>query len=148
MIEYALANFLRADPIVGDLCGGRIYPIRSPQKSPFPHVTYIRLGTDDIASQDGPSSLTKVMLQVDVWALSYDSAKGLQDAIASATGGMSGIPDHERWAALDGFKGRMAGRTVAAVFVGNERDGYEADAHAGDVGVFRCSLDLEIWYEP
>lgn len=153
--ERTVVAFLRSDAGFQQVCGGRIYGNVAPQRrsltdpndpGAFPHCTYTVISATDTGSNDGDGTLVRTHLQLDAWALSYDDAKDVQDAVHDAVGASSVVvPASASFAAFDGFRGTVGGNTVQMITVEDERDMYEAPVHADEVGVHRVSMDVIVW---
>ncbi len=150
MIELALAAFLRADPQVGNLTGGRVEPFRAAQGAAFPRLTYQRVSTTRVRSNDGPCHLATARIQLDCWGEGpdgYDDAKLLADKVRKARGGAAGRPvDPDRYGQLDGFRGLMNGVAVQGAFLDDDLDDGENPAFGDDRSVFRVTMDLTITF--
>ena len=154
MIELALVKFLLADPIVSNLSGGRVFPMRAYQArdvgmNTFPRLTFQRTSTSRVGTTDGRTYLARATIQLDAWgqgATGYQDAKSLADAVRLARGGDQGKSNGVGYAQLDGFAGKMAGVTVQAAWLDNDADSYEPPAHDEDLGAYRTSMDLTIWW--
>jgi hypothetical protein len=88
----ALRAHLVASAVVAGLAGPRIYPSRLPQKPTLPAVVYNVVSPGKLHSHDGGlnSKLARPRIQVDVWAVTYDEAQTLMEAIETALGGYVG----------------------------------------------------------
>ncbi|MGG7567901.1 tail completion protein gp17 [Rhodovulum sp. DZ06] len=124
-MEAALIAALLSAPGVSALAGTRVWPLRRPQGSDLPAVTLRRISGAPLQSHDGPASLARARVQVDVWAHSYAAAKALRGAVA---------------AVLDAAA-TPAGE-IRAVRRLDERDLSEADGR-----LVRISLDFELWHQ-
>ena len=56
-IDRALREYVLADATVSNLIGDRWYPVKLPQRTAFPAVTYLRIDTPRVSSHQGPSGL-------------------------------------------------------------------------------------------
>jgi hypothetical protein len=145
MIEMSLVAFLKADPAVNTLCGGRIYPQKAPQAKNakainLPRIVYERTSTDKIKSQDGPSKLTGAHVTLYCQADKELVARNLAFRVENSSGGIVGGQT------LNGFKGTMQGMTAQGVFLEDQGDGFTDPFRGDDVGVYEFSLSFVIWY--
>lgn len=104
----------------------RIYPVRLPQQTTLPAVTYIRLVTP-LLQKFEVSVLPHPTFQFDCWAATYARAKDVAMQVIIA---------------LNRYRGAMGAYTVEASVVQTERDAYDPDT-----GIWHTILDVEIWYE-
>jgi|WetSurSiteA1Bulk_404760.scaffolds.fasta_scaffold19697_2 hypothetical protein len=104
MIEALVRAQLLSDPTVFGLVATRIYPSMLPQAVTLPAISYFRVSTGRLLSHDGPSGLEHPLLQLDMWAESYDVAKALAAAVREA---------------LDGF---ASSGELRGAFLSDERD--------------------------
>lgn len=155
MIEAALTRFLLADAQVSRLIGRRCWPFRAPQakdmtRATFPRIIHQRIATTRLRTNDGPTGLTKAIIQLGFWALGKgggETAKELADVVRLAKGGDQGKPLDPKFAALDGFKGTMAGVVVQGAFLDDDADSDEGPVHGDDAAAYQVTADLTIWFE-
>jgi hypothetical protein len=75
------------------LVGDRIYPSVLPQPPTFPAIAYTRVYQDEQFTDDGPSGLRAVRVQIDCYAVSTETTPGadgvrdLADAVRDALNG-------------------------------------------------------------
>lgn len=105
----------------------RIHWVRRPQsETAFPTVVLTRISGRRDYSLTGGTGLVESRLQVDVYGLTYGSAKTASNEIANI---------------LSGYRSE----NLRAVFLDTERD--LGDADPGDVNpLFRVSTDYQIWH--
>lgn len=136
MIEKWAYAKLSTDAAITAIVGTRIFPFSPPQKdsslSDFPRVTYFRVSGERGHSLDGPWGLTTVRLQVDSWALRYEMARALADAVRLS---------------LDGYRGSIADVNVQGVFIDSEQDLTEPPQHAEEELVYRVTQDYRVMFE-
>lgn len=102
--------------------GNRVYPMRRPQATPVPAVTFQRVGSAPVNGLDGSLGVDQVRVQVDCWAAGdvagYKAAKTLARAVRVAMETIVG---------------------VRALFV-DEGDEYEPDTD-----LYRVRMDFSVW---
>ena len=124
-IEKAIRSILIADTAVKAITT-RCYPGKIPQDPTYPLIVYYKVtGMRDHHLQ-GPSRLAHPRFQVEAWALTYDAAKALANAIRGA---------------LDGYTGTQGTVAIGSILIESERDVYE-DA----VSCHRVIMDWFIWH--
>ncbi len=126
-VETALRTKLLADATVAALIADRIEPEPLAQGSILPAITYRRISATRGETFDGPSGLTWPRIQLDLWALSHDTARALFDAVRVAVNGKAFI---------------SSGVVVQKAQVISDQDFYEPD-----VKLHRVSADLMVWHE-
>lgn len=120
-IESSLYARLTAHAGVSALVGTRIYPLLMPQTPVLPAITYQRISAEHIASIGGHSGLENPRIQIDIWALSYNTSKALAAQVRAAL-----------TESMDGF----------AALLLTDLDDYEPETR-----IYRCSLDFSLWAE-
>jgi len=130
-MEAALTTLLLADGRVSLLAGGRVNWVRTPQAvTAYPRAVLQVVSGDVDTTNDGPSGLERVRVQIDCYGETYLSAKALSDAILDV---------------LSGYRGVVSGVRIHAGFVDSKRDLSVSDS--GDVTpLFRRSADIFIWH--
>jgi len=129
-VSSDLRSYLLADSLIASLIVDRIYPMKSPQNSVMPAITYFWVSGSRSHSMDSANGLSMPRVQFDCWAKTYLSAEILFEALRKR---------------LDGFKGTAGtspGTTVQGVFFENENDAYEPEPE-----LFRRSCDFMVNYE-
>lgn len=81
-LRDALANHPEVAPLVAD----RIYPRRLPEGWMAPAITYFRVSSSPVLSQEGVS-LDNPRIQIDCWANDPDTAEELSIAVRHALAG-------------------------------------------------------------
>ena len=79
----------------------------------MPAVTYRRVSSNRYSAMGVDAEVVKARFQVDVWALTYDSASAVRDQVRAAL---------QRWRTV-------TGTTVQDTFIISETDLYEDDTH-------------------
>jgi hypothetical protein len=82
MIESDLYSHLNTS--VGASVGGRIYPLRAPEKFTAPVIVYQRISQEPINTITKGSGDMLSIMQIDVYASTYAEAKSIEDAIYDA----------------------------------------------------------------
>lgn len=76
-----------------DVASDRVYPVKRPQDSILPAVTYQRITADFGGSLGGDTSnCTRVYLQIDCWAKTYGAAKALAAEVRAAMKTIKSMP--------------------------------------------------------
>lgn len=130
-LEEGLVAHLRAATGVGSAVANgtspqtyRIHPEVLPQKAPLPAIRYARVSTTRGDTLGGPTDLTTVRFQIDVWHTTHDGARTLGDAVR---------------AALDDLRGNLGGATIQQALVESWFHQSEID---GDQEEHRITVDL------
>lgn len=102
--------------------GARVYPMRRPDGSTVPAITYQRIASSPINGLQGSLGVDKVRIQVDCWAAGdpsgYKAAKALAESARAA----------------------MEAATALHALLLTEGDDYEPDAN-----LYRVSMDFSVW---
>ena len=118
-ISSLLYGALSSDSGITTLVSTRIYPLKLPQDTPYPAVSYQRISN---TGEQGSTALKETRYQLNAWADTYASAQTLATAIKTA------LEEHKDTDQTPGIK--MA-RVV------NELDDYDPDEE-----VYRIILDV------
>ncbi len=132
-VEDELTTFVTADSAVATLIANRMYPVVAPaedQGGTAPYIVYRRLGTARLGTMGGPGS-AKVRFRLTCWAVTYDGATALADAVR---------------ARLDGQSGAWGGLTVQHCTVEDESDAFEPSPELLDRQFLGRQLDVEIMH--
>ena len=108
----------------------RVYWMRSPQTVAKPYATLMRVSGVPDETHGGRSGLEASRVQIDVYGLTYASAKTAARAID---------------AFMQGRKGVQGNTEFQGIFRLNWREGFEDDATPDKL--HRQSLDFEIWHK-
>jgi len=76
-LEQKLYTALTTSTLVTTLSSNRVYPLRSPQDSAYPHIVYTRIGGERYNGIAGYLETEHPTLQIDVYSTSYSEAKSL-----------------------------------------------------------------------
>lgn len=149
-LKKALVYLLKRDVQVGNLCNGRIYPGKVPQRASltsgtdpgaFPHITYFRISRRGVPSQDGQVGLAQATVRFTVWALTHESADALAEAIRQARDPVTSMR-------LDGWKQAQMGPCfVQSCWISDMGDGYDSDQFSAETGLHSIVVDAECWYD-
>lgn len=135
IIEDVLGDWLAALPEVA-AAGGRVYPFAAvPQAAAFPFVTYHRAATSRVWCTRGPVGVSRPLLQIDVFALTYKEAATLAAVIREALAALSGD--------------LLGGRRVQ-VAIPDEAGGGDdplPPPHGDEVAQHRHTIPLKIWFQ-
>jgi Protein of unknown function (DUF3168) len=133
LLEYQLRIFLLTLPDLVALIGDRIFPAPAPQNAGMPFVTFQRVSTERVYSDDGRSGLAGPTIQIDCWADapeyagSYGAAKEIAEAIRLE---------------LESFRGMWGPIRIQEVTITSENDLYE-----GQDRTRRVTVDYRIWHD-
>jgi hypothetical protein len=130
-LEASLYSFLKSHHDLAALVDDRIYPDVAPSGAAYPHITHQVISQPQPRDFSGSSGITKVGLQLDVWALDVISRKNVSEFIRSI---------------LDGKKGTIEGTAVRGIFLENRTDTEEPPADGKEFGIFRTRFDFVIWF--
>lgn len=128
MIARAIQVLLLRDATVTGLVVDRIYPIVLPTPVTFPAVSFQRISEAPTHLQRGPGG-TRVRIQVDSWARTYNGARDLSRAVRDV------LDFHSGWVTEGSLNVAVLGSFLAA-----SRDLYEQDTK-----IYRASLDFNVW---
>jgi len=67
-VEEAIINILKSSPAITAKVSTRIHVNRIPQGSEMPSIRVVRVATEGNETKDGPSTVDRVFLQVDVFS--------------------------------------------------------------------------------
>lgn len=126
MSEEFIVARLKQVQAVTDLIAHRIFPGVAPTGSQVPYVTYNRITTPRVRSTKGLSGLASPLYQIDAWARDAVTAKAIMKVII---------------AALDGYKGTLAGVRVGGVITEDESSGNDPES-----GLCSRRGDFTIWH--
>lgn len=120
MVETEIYTLLTGNATVARKVNTRVYPVVMPQDPVFPAVTYQRVSGLKVNTLAGYSGLENPHIAINVWARTYDEAKGIAKDIHTAMNGASA------------FK---------AILI-NDLDGYDPD-----INLYVVSQDYSCWDE-
>jgi hypothetical protein len=83
MMGALIARLLAAAPVT-TLVGQRVYPVSRPQTTGLPAITLQTIDEDRAQHMGGFQDLRKALVQVDVWALTYENMAAIQEAVIAA----------------------------------------------------------------
>lgn len=129
-MEEALVVYLLAGASLSALVAARAYWMHAPQLALKPYVILNRISGVRDYHLTAASGLVESRVQMDVYGLTYVSAKLVARAIESR---------------LSGVQTSQGAVRFSGCFLSNERDGYEDDATPDKL--FRTSLDFMIWHQ-
>lgn len=130
-IESALYSILSTTGAITTICGTRIYPIKMPDNSIFPAVTYQKIveTTEHIINSSG--QLKKAIFSISTWVRHTPTATPATARELSAA----------IRAAIDGIRGLYSGMDIQGILIQNETQTYDED-----VEVYRILQDFLIIY--
>lgn len=88
--EQVILHRLQTQPLVVYFCGMRIYPQIAPASAPFPFMVYRRTAAERQATFTGVVGTPIVTLSLDMYALTYETCRGLADSVRQALDGWNG----------------------------------------------------------
>jgi hypothetical protein len=127
-VEAALRSYLLQQAAVTTLVADRVFPGRFEQPAAYPAILVTRVASSRLVTHAGVSTLARVRLQLDLWALTYAGAHDLAEAVRKC---------------LNGFRGSFPGSPATEVpgaFLLTEYDVVEPDANA-----HRLTQDWQVW---
>lgn len=131
MLAEGLATFLKDDSDISALVDGRVYPLRIPQRvgkdQSMPCLVYQRVGAVRNQSFCGTDQLVAASYQIDSYAIRYQDAVQLSEAVAVVL--------------LD-YTGDMGDTHVDRVFLESE-----IDLNDIEPGLYRVSQTYIIWHK-
>lgn len=130
-IEEAIFSRLSADSnitaIVGALPNCRIFPVKMPDKTAMPAITYFRVSGPRVESFQGSSTLAHPLFQIDCWAKTFQAADNLASKVRNS---------------LQGYAGTTASVRIQGILLENDLDLYEEDTET-----YHRVMDFRIWYD-
>lgn len=88
MIDADLRSWVLARPEIAGKIGTRCYPMRLPQDAILPALTYQTIAGSESITHSGGANLGRKRIQFDCWAVRYEDALALADAIRGAFSGV------------------------------------------------------------
>jgi hypothetical protein len=110
----------------------RIYQGKLPDSAALPYATVQIISAAHEHYQRAAAGICNKLVQFDVWASTSESLDTCGEALRSALQGMT----LDTWDDV----------SVKRVFLQNQRDTYEIPEDGSEVGLFRRSMDFEIWH--
>ena len=126
-MENALYSRLSGHAGLSALVGVRVYPLRLPQDTTLPAVTYTRVGTRRLRAMGSDPGLARARFQVAAWAATFAAGRDAGEQIRAAL---------QRW------RGTLEGVVVQDSFFETEVDVYEPDTET-----YQRTLNFEIIHE-
>lgn len=132
----AVRSLLLANGTVSGLIGSRLYPLRRPQGSALPAMTYQVVAGDRDHAHGGMTALANRWVQFTAWAdtdaaSAYSQVQTLADLVETVLGG---------------YRGTTGGVEIGGAFVRGRRD-FDEDGPDGIQRVFGASVDIEFFYQ-
>lgn len=131
-LEEALYARLSGFAGLSALVGSRIYPLRAPQTAALPLVVFQRISTIRWSAFGSDTGLARPRIQVTAWATTAMAAKSVKEQVRAAL---------QRW------RGTVAGVEILDATIADERDQYDQEALAagvGQAGAYGASVDVLI----
>lgn len=129
-LEQALYNRLSTYSALTALVGDRINPVRLPQGTAYPAVSYFRVSRPTRRTFGGNTAIASPRFQFDCWAKRYTDAKAVADQLI---------------AALNNFSGTMGGTggvEVQDIELMNEMD----DDFLDTADLYHVVLEFTVWH--
>lgn len=126
------------------LAEDRLYPVDFPQAPVYPAALYMVPSRVHYMHMDGVTQLRKARVQVDAFALTYDAAVALADAIREAINGFRGMVDVPVTDAA-GVVIRTDAVEVQGIFCTIDRDEPESGTRTSGPKVRRRLLEFTVW---
>ena len=79
-VEHSIVQFLMAETKVADLVGNRVFPVKLPDQTELPAITYARISSVRQRSHSGKSNLTGSRYQFSIWAKTQRACAEVRDA--------------------------------------------------------------------
>jgi len=76
-LEQKLYTALTSSTLITTLSSNRIYPLRSPQDSAYPHIIYTRISGERYNGLSGYLDSEHPTIQIDVYSTSYSQVKSI-----------------------------------------------------------------------
>ena len=86
-LEQKLYTALTGSTLITTLSSNRIYPLRSPQDSAYPHIIYTRISGERYNGLSGYLDSEHPTIQIDVYSTSYSQVKSLSANIHTVLDG-------------------------------------------------------------
>lgn len=129
----ALRDRLRADPVISDMVGSRVYRMERPQGTDLPAITIQEVPTGLEQTHKGFQEQQSSLIQIDVWAASYGAKMAIKDAVLAAAvppATVSGIKFGRAFVERDGDRSATGSVT--------DQDGLPF--------IHRRQIDLTVWH--
>ena len=129
IIEQAIHDELLATSGVTDLVGESIHYVKAPQDVVSPYVVITKITSDPKYTHDGAVNLCESVIQISIFATTYNSAKLIAAQVKSTLNAYSGT------------MGGDSGVIVNSCFHENEVDLYEEGLE-----LYNLACDYRIWH--
>lgn len=130
--DTVIRTALLLKPDVALLVGTRVYPITAPASTAMPFITYRRGGIQRQQTLQNPAGVPRVSFDVQVYALTYEEAREVADAVRQT---------------LDGYAGTIDNVTIHQVSLENETDDFVALAGADMPPAYQITLTYDVWWQ-
>jgi uncharacterized protein DUF3168 len=123
-----LTAYLKADVTINATVSGRVFPNVVPQGTAFPSISYNQVSGVRLRNLPlGPTGRAMPRITINSWAVRYQDARALADAVRLR---------------LNGFTGVIGSMTGCRITLDNEFDTFEEEA--GTNGIHRVVQDYII----
>jgi len=130
-LQAALVSLLSADATLVALVSDRIHADQAPQGSTLPYLTYALIASPGHDHQAAAAAIANPTVQIDVWADSSTDRLAVEAAVVGA---------------LNGYSGTCGSVSIRRASRVGRRQSYERPQDGSEAGVYRSSLDFEIWH--
>lgn len=130
--DAAIRTVLLLSPEVALLVGTKVYPIMAPSSTAMPFITYRRGGIQRQQTLQNPAGVPRVSFDVQVYALTYEEARGVADAVRQT---------------LDGYAGTIDNTVIHQASLENEADDFVALAGADMPPAYQITLTYDVWWQ-
>lgn len=125
--EFNLFSFLTVTAsAVKAIISDRMYPLRAPDKSTYPLITYSKIDGERDSTHDGNSGLANPSMRLKCWSPSYLTAKNLALEVVKA---------------LNGRTGAMGGTDRSGSMVEDEVDLFDPETK-----LYHIVVDVAFWH--
>ncbi len=128
MMEEDFRDLIASASAVAALVDARVYPLDIPQGAADPNITYFEVSGAPDYTYAGPVAMQQSLMQVNIRALTYASARAVRDAVT---------------AALSGFKGTHGETSFHGIFLRQRR---QFSDRTGTKTYRTIQMDFDVWH--
>lgn len=125
-IEAEIFTRLTTVTAFDDLVAGRVYPLQAPQGVTAPFVVYRQIDAVRDSGMGTDADIVACRIQFDLFAETFDAVKEVQTELRKAL---------QRW------RDPALSTPVLETYIATEADFLESE-----IGLFRSTTDIQIWY--
>lgn len=122
---------MKSTSAVTALVAARIWPIRRPQGTALPAISYRRLDGATVNGSTGPTTTEYALFEVNCWEDDYGDCQALAAVVK---------------AALNGYTAASGDPQISSCLLTNEQDLPEAPEPGQDLQTHRVLLEFKLWY--